>query len=317
MQFNLENMPFLQLLEYESKYNPITLDEIDAIQKQLVDLDLDVAAFTNTIDALTAFMSGLGAEVDLSKELMTVVADDGGGIEKIYCAAIFRDEDVLVLKVGGNLFPLQQLEDSVTAGDYKGTFKSVKMKGSDGEYELIYCNFRKKGDKQIYEIPCIAAKGTRINEGELLACMESGQSIAPFFDAVGSGGNYMAMNDLEIGEYEILEITEGDPHPEYGRNFKILLGHGLSFFAKGQKFVNMLSKNLPIYQAALKKGKPLTLVVTDKKELSQGILVSATILIREPKVNLLAPTQVSVASLMPSEANGKQLVAAGQKDIPF
>lgn len=321
MKFDLDAMPFLTLLDLQDKYNRIGAAEIDSLRSLLDELGEPATEIDSIMNHLIGFMSGLEGmqEVFDESDYFTAVTDENGGLEKLYALAIFRDEEGLVLKAGANLFRLHQKEDGLASGEFKGTFKMIVSEGANNTtYSRLFVNFRKKGDKTIYEIPCIAAKNVTFDEGEILASLEAGTSIAPLFSSLpaSGGGDYISMNDLDIGEYSVVEMKENEPHPEYGRSWRIVLSDGISFMSKGKKFTRGLETNAKIYMAALAKGKPLTLMVTEKKQLDQGVSINACFQVREPRMPVLAPAPVGVASIAPATEQ-RQLAAAGVDEIPF
>ena len=221
------------------------------------------------------------------------------------------------MKLGGNLFTVQQdaEKNELVIGSVRSPLKFTLIKDAEGKpkYTKVSTAFREKGKKAIYEIPCVMSKEVEVSEGELMATFESGESIASFFMPcpMGTGGgNWIDMRELEIGEYAIVDVEEGEPHPEYGRKFMVTMADGRKFDVRGSQPKNIFARNLAIYQAALNKGKPLTFSVTSKEELPQGVAIKVSVQVREPRTNLALPASVGVAQLAPAPEKQKQLVAA-------
>lgn len=307
---------FLGFREYSDKYTPIGYSEVEEIEGLISGMGEDPTPYLEDWSKLLDFVALLGDPIEeyTTDELLTVLADDEGGIDAVYAPAIFRGVDdndgQLFLKVGANLFPMSQLPTSneLAVGSMKGQLKFTAVKKPNSEVVSHYnieCALRAKGSKEIFYIPAITRgtqKDSPITEGEILAAFESGENIAHFFDPVpgGGGGNAISMNDLEIGEYLTLEIKENAEHPQYGRSWMIRLAGGIMFFSKGRSFTEDLIKNIPLYEKRLTKGHPLTLKVSSKKVTDNGTTVNARFLFREPNAGAIAAAPVQ-AQLMPAQ----------------
>lgn len=346
MKFELDSFSFLSLVELPEKYNKLGMPILEDVQLVLEAADMEDESyneFASGIMSLLGSVSGalIGDEIS-NDHLFTVVCDDGGTVEKLRDVGVFQhpeDESKLVLRLGANLFDVQQSADptELIIGDLKSPLVFTEIKDATGKYlyTRVGLNLRKKGSKEIHSLMCVMKMGDdatppALLQGELLAALESGESIAPYFMKAnmsgGGGGQYIDMRSLEVGEYVLLDIEEREPHPEYGDRFVLTIEGGFKFDTRG-KATQLIKKQGKVFKAMLNKGKPLTFAVTSKEVLERDkdtglptkVSMNVSVWMRAPRVDvnaLPAATIVEQKQLVGASANGKA-ETVDYDQIPF
>jgi hypothetical protein len=138
--------------------------------------------------------------------------------------------------------------------------------------------------------------------------------IASYLKAVPQGGDWLSMNDLELGEYALLSIVEREPHAEYGRSWLMTLEGVGDVISKGKRFEKSLGQKAQMYQKFLAMKKPVTLLVSSKKEVTGGTQVNAGFFLREPRGDRMVsgkPEELRSAAVEPAELKPVQWRLSG------
>lgn len=341
MEFNVESLPYLTLLDWPQAWNDAGQKEADAASEMIADLGEDQNEYLGGYNALLALVTQvadahIGEEIDFDR-LLTVGVDDGGAIKSVLAAAIFNDGDNgLVLKMGVNQFKVVQKEGDkpdLTCGSLTGSLKVVEAGVDPNKYVKVSWSVKLKGIKDMIYIPVIISKDYADSslgelEAELLTAFEDGESIAKFLKPVPSGANFIKPGELEVGEYLVKDLIQNKPHPEYGESFTVVLSNG-DRMQTNKAATALLLRNFKLYKAALTKGKPVTMGITSKEEMNREdrngnpvVAVKIAFWVREPRELYLPPSHVP-AQLPAAKMEVKPLVSVGAasqevlEGIPF
>lgn len=346
MEFNAESLSFLTLLDWENAWNDAGQQEIDRASDLITELGEDLGEYLKGYNVLMALVNEVSPalieseEVDFDR-LLTVGVDDGGAVKSVLAAAIFNDgESGLVLKMGANLFRLNQVKGDSPAlscnglsGSLSGSIKVLEAGQAPNTYIKASWSIKLKGIKDMIYIPVIISKDYADSsagelEAELITAFEDGESIAKFLKPVPSGANFIKPGDLEIGEYEVKDIIQNKPHPEYGDSFTVVLANG-DRMQTNKGATTLLLRNFKLYKSALSKGKPVTMGVTSREELDRTdkhgnplVAVKLGFWVRAPRELYLpishAPAQLPAAKLV-DEGMVKQAASLldEKEAIPF
>lgn len=297
------------------------------------------------------------SEGDIEKineqELLFVEADNDSILQRIYAPAVWRTEDnEVVLRVGGNQFPVTQTPNEFKCGRLTGDLDfETKENASKEKYLLarihwenpqgiLYItNLRLDTNQTLKtEADCTALKRA------ITKAIKSGESIAPFLSVIGQGASTIAMQDLEMGEFLIDSITllEIEQDDDKRTVYILNLEDGRKVWAKGgvarvlqdpaRKWEKSLIKrgkieikttNLPEKVLAIWKfseTSPVTLKVGQTTKLKNGnVSVACQLVERSPQFtggSKLHQAQLQEATLLPG-ADSNADSDYDEDDIPF
>lgn len=262
--FDRDEFPGITLLEFERDWTDLTVDDLDADEAEII----------------TNFMALLPEPINEEfSETVLVAFSQDGVLERLYGPAIFRaseDDDSLVLRMGGNLYPVEHVEGNKFAikvpdtktGEMKvsldgelisGEAKTTKIKidGEETEVEFnpISISFLPSDGDTDYQINCIIALEAQPTSGAVRRALKKGESLGQFLKTPPSGnGGAMSMKDMEIGEYnvEAIESTE----TQYGTSYILTLEGGDRVWSAGN-VTRLLSNGWK-----MPAGKPICLEIS-------------------------------------------------------
>lgn len=233
--FDRDEFPGVTLLEFEKDWTDLTVDDLDADEAEII----------------TNFMALLPEPLNEEfSETVLVAFSQDGVLERLYGPAIFRaseDDDSLVLRMGGNLYPVKHVEGNkfaIKQGDkvsldgelISGESKTAKIKidGEETEVEFnpISISFLPSDGDTDYQINCIIDLESQPTSGAVRRALKKGESLGQFLKTPPSGnGGAMSMKDMEIGEYnvEAIESTE----TQYGTGYILTLEGGDRVWSAG------------------------------------------------------------------------------------
>lgn len=293
MKFDVASFSFLNEQEFAPGYSNVSQADLQTQMMSALALGLPpedlpeirvIELFDSLVEALKPKVEGIFD----SENVLTVKADGNGMVETVYGPAVFRHEGGLVVKLGANLFPLAIQGTEAKAGNLTGDIEVVEKvgRGEDGQDEKylsvswdVY--FPAPLDETL-EIPVILDGENKTNKAKFKQALKAGD-VTAYVREASSGGNWVSMNDLEVGEYPLTNLVANEAHPEYGVSWTMTLEGVGDVRSKGKQFHNKLAIRAPKLMALLKAGHPVTLLISSKKELSQGIQVSADFFTRPPK----------------------------------
>lgn len=103
INFTKQVFPSLAFMEFSSRWNPVTLDDLSESECRMFSRFLKLVS--------------CGAEVD---ETILLAKAMDGCLEQVYGPTMFRDRDKLVIKTGQNVFPVEYRNGRIYAGELEG-----------------------------------------------------------------------------------------------------------------------------------------------------------------------------------------------------
>jgi hypothetical protein len=301
MKFDATTFSFLNEQEFMHGYSNVSQQDLQNQVMEAMALGMAPEELPEiaVIEAFDTIINGVApaiiGEFD-GDNVLAVKADANGMVEAVYGPAIFRSEEGnLVLKCGANLYSFTHKATEGVCGNLTGDVEVIEKegKGEDGGVEnylsVSFDVYLAAPIDETIEIPLILDAESKVSKGKFKQDLKAGK-IAQYLKPVPSGGNWVSMNDLELGEYAITKLEENAPHPEYGRSWTMTLEGVGAVRSKGKQFQQKLATRAPKLMRLLEIGHPVTLLVSAKNELSQGIQVKADFFTREPNPNRLAAT---------------------------
>lgn len=265
IQFTNEDFVSLGFNEFLSQWNNIGLEDLAEPEAKMM------------LNFLNLCNTGDGQELDMDNVLL-VKAADGGILKQVYGPGVFRRDDALILKVGGNKFAIEQNKTEMTIGGLVGSLsfesKPVKAKikdeqGDEQEIEIYPATLDlmpSDGSEQEYRVRCHFDAAVEPMPAAIKSAMRGGKSIAKFFkepSAGGGNGSTIAMKDLGEGEFAVTEINTVETKD--GRtSYTLTLDDDRQVWSRGNVDAQLKSG----YQ--IKEGQPLTLVVANIKVRTDG-----------------------------------------------
>lgn len=329
MRFDVASFSFLNEQEFMPGYSTVSQEDLQnqmmsALALGLAPEELPEIGVIELFDSLVEALKPSAVGTFDSSNVLTVKADSNGMVEAVYGPAIFRHDGKLVVKVGSNLFPLAIQGTEAKGGSLVGDIEVVEKdgRGDDGQDEkylsVSWDVYFAAPIDQTLEIPVVLDSENKTNKAKFKQALKAGD-VAQFVREASSGGDWVSMNDLEIGEYALTKLVANDPHPEYGVSWTMTLEGVGDVRSKGKQFHRKLLIRAPKLMALLNAGHPVTLLISSKKEVSQGIQVNADFFTRHPKADRLvkgAKPVVELKSAAPSESPALMLEATAQ-EIPW
>ena len=246
--FEAENFPFITLQEnLNETWNTLGLNDLQVIEQE------------GLINLLSA--SGMTENSNFDPNRVLLVKASGGVPTGVYGPCIFRDGNMIILRVGDNATPVVQSGDRLTVGQLKGKITVMAAKGASGnEYPTAQVNFVSP-DKEIFKIRIsLDNQNDELSVGELEAALINEEPIIDFLGQVP--GIVLKMHELGVGEFEVKAISS--TNTQYGEAFKLHLGDGRVVWARGNSELLLRSGYQP------QASSPLTLTITEIEEYVEG-----------------------------------------------
>ena len=328
MKFDVDSFSFLQDNEYPKGYSTVTRQELEGAISQLIANEItqeDAPEIFKAVETYLYFLDQVksGAAGEVSSDALVIKCDDEGIIEQVYGPAIFKGEnDVPTMRVCNDFYTLEFKGSEITCGIATGEVGVEERDAKDengNDIKTLVINFDGYFDvvDESFEVPFILETSTGHQKNKVKNWFKKGEldKVSELLKEPPSGGNWTALNDLECGEYQVYDIQENDPHPEYGRSWLICLEGIGPVMSKGNRLKGVLTRNAKIYAKTLKASKPLTFNVSSKEEVAGGTRVNCGFFSRLPKPEKLVaaaqPKQIAAEQQVISE-EPKQLAAATQ-----
>jgi hypothetical protein len=234
--FQQKDFPTLTLKEFPDKWNDIALGGLVDAEK----------------DGLIKLLVLLRGDFNDHTKVLLVEADNGI-LKRIYGPSIFRDGDRLVLKIGENLFPIAEDKGALKVGELTGSLTVVSEQDATGAaYPTMTATLLSVADSEdIFVIGVRLLKGQSFHEVQKATIKKT--SIAKFVAPLPSPT--IKMQDLGVGEYEVLEISEQDSLFG-GVSYILHLADGRKVYARGNSHI-LLNSGWQKHP-----NRPLTLVVS-------------------------------------------------------
>jgi hypothetical protein len=233
--------------------------------------------------ALLNLLEHFGTELlrDFDVERVLLVKAANGVPQGVYGPAIFRDDDSIVLKLGANIFPVQQMSDRLILGNLKGKVTVTEEKDAAGvTYPKAFCSFVAPS-RDVFKISIsLATKELNLTSADLNATLINEESLVPFLRQVPCG-SCMKMHELGLGEFQVQGITETEG--EYGTSYKLHLADGQSVWARGNVALLLDSGWRPT------PGEALCLVISHIEQTGDKYSVDCALRLRLPSL----PNQIS------------------------
>ena len=246
--FEAENFPFITLQEnLNETWNTLGLNDLQEIEQE------------GLIKLLSA--SGMTENSNFDPNRVLLVKASGGVPTGVYGPCIFRDGNMIILRVGDNATPVVQQGDRLTVGELKGKITVMAAKGANGnEYPTAQVNFVSPS-KDIFKVRIsLDTQNDELSVGDLEAALINEELIINYLGQVP--GQVIKMHELGVGEFEVKAISS--TNTQYGEAFKLHLGDGRVVWARGNSELLLRSG----YQ--MKADKPLTLTITEIDEYVEG-----------------------------------------------
>ena len=246
--FEAENFPFITLQEnLNETWNTLGLNDLQVIEQE------------GLINLLSA--SGMTENSNFDPNRVLLVKASGGVPTAVYGPCIFRDGNMIILRVGDNATPVVQQGDRLTVGELKGKITVMAAKGANGnEYPTAQVNFVSPS-KDIFKVRIsLDTQNDELSVGDLEAALINEELIINYLGQVP--GQVIKMHELGVGEFEVKAISS--TNTQYGEAFKLHLGDGRVVWARGNSELLLRSG----YQ--MKADKPLTLTITEIDEYVEG-----------------------------------------------
>ncbi len=297
MKYDVEAFSFLQEREFAPGWGSVSQAELEDTISSLISEGItneDAPEVFETVESYLALLDQLkpGAIVEFSNaDILTVHADENGLLDVVLGPAIFKGEnDTITLKVGSNLISVKLSGTTAKCGTLEGDIEVIEEKPDNKpSYLVVSLDHYQESTETSIQIPVILENAEEVEKAKFKAALKKG-NIAGFLKPIPQGGNWISMNDLDEGkEYRLIGIEERDPHAEYGRSWLMTLEGVGDVISKGKRFQRALIQKAGIYKKLLSMGKPVTLLISSKKDLGDGkTQVQAGFFAREPRKDRLA-----------------------------
>ncbi len=298
--FEAENFPFITLQEnLNETWNTLGLNDLTVIEQE------------GLINLLSA--SGMTENSDFDPNRVLLVKASGGVPTGVYGPCIFRDGNMIILRVGDNATPVVQIGDRLTVGQLKGKITVMAAKGANGnEYPTAQVNFVSPS-KEIFKVRIsLDTQNDELSVGELEAALINEELIINYLGQVP--GQVIKMHELGVGEFQVKAISS--TKTQYGESYKLHLGDGRVVWARGNSEL-LLRAGHP-----MKPNTPLTLIITEIEEYVEGkFKVTNALRERLPQltaVNPVVKTLEAQVSSVEDEHEQSDTATSEQTDgIPF
>ena len=322
MKFDVSTFSFLNEQDFTPGYSNVSQADLqqqvmDAMALGLAPEDMPEVAVIESFDYLLQQMKPACLGDFDDSYVLGVKADENGMVEQVYGPAVLSNEDgAIIIKAGANQFPLTINGTSATCGSLSGDIEVVEKGEAPNQYlSVSFDVYLPAPIDQGIEIPFVLDKDAAIPaKGKFKQDLKAG-AIAQYLRKAGQGGSWVGMNDLSIGEYAVTALAENEPHPDYGRSWTMTLEGVGDVRSKGKQFQSKLAIRAPKLMKLLELGQPVTLLISGKKQLEQGVQISADFFTRPPLPGRL------VAGAKPTAAHRSAAPAApalaGAVDVPW
>ncbi len=303
--FEAENFPFLTLVEnLNQTWNTLGLKDLQQVEQEgLLKLITD---------------SGMTENSNFDPNSVLLVKASGGVPTGVYGPCVFRDGNMIILRVGDNVAPVTQNSDRLIVGDLRGKISVKAAKDAKGEeYPTAEVNFI-NSDKEVFKVRIsLDYNNDELSVGELDAAIINEEPIINYLGQVP--GQVIKMHELGVGEFVVKAISS--TRTQYGESFKLHLGDGRVVWARGNSELLLRAGH------QMKPDTPLTLIITEIEEFSPGKF-SVTNALRErlPKLpgntNPVVKTLEAQVSSSDEDNNHEESEAEAESDeqtdrIPF
>jgi hypothetical protein len=247
-EFEQENFPSIVLREDLSEvWNDVALSSLPPNEQ--IGLQL----------LLTA--SGIDKQADYDEDRVLLVKADKSIPKQIYGPAIFRDGDLIVLRIGNNVAPIEQKGDRFHVGELKGMIAVQTKEDASGKPYPVATISLVGNNKTVFKVRVsLDTQNNSFSVSDFEAALINEESIIPFLAQVPT--QTIKMHELGLGEWEVKAISQSEG--EYGTSYKLHLASGAAVWAKGNSQILLDSG----YQ--MQPDVPLTLVITQIEEISEG-----------------------------------------------
>jgi len=286
-----------------------------------------------------------------TQEVLLVMADSNGVLERVYAPALFATEEgSIILRVGSNTWPVTQEPGKFSVGSLTG-YLNVEMKENlkEEQYMLVSVNFSDDADTASFSIGVRLSQESELTQVQLQKLFAKGGSIVPHLMVAGTGGtggDVGKMHELGVGEYALTDIEQveiagkpakdGKPEEQPRTSWILELETGDRVWAKGT-IIRLLKDDsssswiktcVRLAKATVEDTKtgfklslatPHTLKISNIVEMTRGFSVTCQIVERAPLGVPVLPS-VGVAAIAPVVPQ-RQLVgntpSGSFEDIPF
>ncbi len=245
--FEAENFPWINLREdLNQTWNNLGLTDLSEMEQE------------GLFKLLTS--SGISEQEGFNPESVLLIKATGGVPTGVYGPSIFRDGEMIILRVGDNTAEVIQSGDRLTIGNLKGKISVTAAKDSNGdEYPKAMVSFVSP-DKEIFKVRISLDSNAKLSVGDLEASIISEDPIVQFLSQVP--GQVLKMEKLGIGEFQVKAISSS--MGKYGESYKLHLSDGQVVWAKGN--TDLLLK-AGFY---MEVDTPVTLIITHIEEYAPG-----------------------------------------------
>jgi hypothetical protein len=316
MKINVETVSFLNdLPSLVGPWAQVTGDDcrqvIDTYLEMGISAD-EAAATFDAIDKLEGFVAAAASGAAQPDYWLSVHIDESGLIDKAFGPCVMaNDNGQQVLVIGQTQYPIAIKGLSATVGELEGDIEVAEIDGvgDDGKpIKFLAASI----DFELLSIPIILQK-VGLTKAQFKTGLKAGQ-VGQYLKVAGAG-NWVSMNELELGEYLVSGLVENPVHSEYGRSWTMTLEGIGEVRSKGKRFESILTMRAGVFMKLLANGRPLTLCVSSKEQLTQGMRVDAGFFMRAPnpeKMPVLASAAKSAA--LPAQAQPALKSAAPDDD---
>lgn len=324
-EFNRDTFSFLGHEGLEAGWANIGESELEATISELIAAEItvdDAPEIFGVVETYLSVLSKLKLAVIgewVETEVLTIHADENGLLDVVLGPAIFSHEGALVLKVGNNQCQVVQEGAACSIGGLAGDIEVVEKEGKDDEGKetkylaVSFDVYLADLDKGI-SIPFVLDPEKIVSKQAFKQKLKA-NDIAQFLKPVPQGGSWISMNDLAVGEYLLTELIE-NPVSEYGRSWTMTLAGIGDVRSKGRRFQKQLEASATMYAKMLAKGLPITLLISSKNEMSQGIQINAGFFKRAPKPEMMpAKLKATATGELKSAQPNAQLPPAATGEV--
>jgi hypothetical protein len=300
--------------EYLPGWTNITWQDLEHCITALISQgisDEDAPDVFKAVEAFDLFLRAVGLDSP-TEPVMGIKVDEGDLLEQVNGPAIFAQvvdgntTGGAVLKTGDYVLDVIIDGTSAKIGNLEGDIVVEEYGEGDDKYCSVTFEFYSEILEDNIELSFVLDTKNRpeiakISKGKLKKIVKDG-GLADLLRPVPSGESFVKPRDLEVGEYSVLSIEENDPHPEYGRSWKVVLEGVGPMMTTGKRLNNLLSRQDAIYKKWLAGGNPLTFAISNKEEMTQGVRVDCGFFKRAPRADRMVKQPKPMVSAAPELA---------------
>jgi len=299
-------------------YVNYTEEDIERVAEGLNLPDTAQNKFLELLGGVSDFLELVKTDLigEPSDQLISVKFTEGVP-DNVYTPALFNmtDDDKVahvVLQIGRNKIHVRQEGDTFLVGDFKGTLRYSKEKGSDGsEYTSVTCLF--KNSTHAFNTGVVLAEGVKYSQDDIEVHLEEGKNFGELLRPLG--GIFLKMRDVPIGTFPILDIIEAEPNPNADfpqSRFHILIAEGLitspnASLKSGLESFHSMCENFKEFQTFMKTQSLRVVSKTEKggKTFVKAVFVLGNNAKKSP--NALKPAK---SEIVPMKSADAELVTA-------